>query len=365
MLASLTPAAAADIEAAQPPLFNLGDVVLVDTADAGAEHFDLGAVDLLDSGPLRGPPPSYPETRVRGFELLPPFRVGASPSLSLWSRQACGSISCEVASDSRYDPWGLADDENTNRELIRQRREYAELCAQGCIGPLPTERELRQAKLQMEAIGDNNRVAARYLAPKVAGDYIAIFGAGSQRSGLIETAVVPRLSDAKPVLIPPSQPVVRPPVPVSAPAPATAPEAPYIGKFDDSKRQTFGTGAEWHEYLSEKHGAENVEWTSGSGRTVGWPKDLPRPSADRLVKVPPPPRSKTFVPELVETAGPRPPGAVAHHVDPIGLAGADNGRTNGAWLLEPSHQRGHGQLNRAISSLPYGTEIRVRLEPSH
>ncbi len=107
LLASLAPAAAADTEIAEPALFNLGDVVLADTADADAEHFDLGPLTLVDLNHLRGPPPSYPETRVRGFELLPPFRVGPSPSLSLWSRQACGSISCELVSDSPEDPWGL------------------------------------------------------------------------------------------------------------------------------------------------------------------------------------------------------------------------------------------------------------------
>ena len=107
-LASLAPAAAADIEAEAPPFFNLGDVVLVDTADADAEHFGLGPLTLVDRNLLRGPPPSYPETRVRGFELLPPFRTGASPLLSLWSRQACGFSCLGLASDSRYDPWGLA-----------------------------------------------------------------------------------------------------------------------------------------------------------------------------------------------------------------------------------------------------------------
>jgi len=109
LLAPLAPVAAADVDAdaVELPRFNLGDVILVDTADAAAERFRLGPLELLEPAPLRGPPPRYPETRVRGFELLPPFRVGASPSLSLWSRQACGFSCGEVASDSRYDPWGL------------------------------------------------------------------------------------------------------------------------------------------------------------------------------------------------------------------------------------------------------------------
>lgn len=108
LLASLAPAAAGDFEAEESPRFNLGDVILADTTDADAERFDLGPLTLVDLNLLRGPPPSYPETRVGGFELLPPFRVGASASLSLWGRQACGFVCREVVSDSREDPWGLA-----------------------------------------------------------------------------------------------------------------------------------------------------------------------------------------------------------------------------------------------------------------
>jgi hypothetical protein len=104
-LASLAPAG---VEILEPPPFNLGDVVLAESELEREDRFNLGPLDLLGPASLRGPPPSYPETRVRGFELLPPFRVGASPTLSLWSRQACGSISCGLASDSRYDPWGLS-----------------------------------------------------------------------------------------------------------------------------------------------------------------------------------------------------------------------------------------------------------------
>lgn len=113
-LASLAPAqrldtsTAADSEIVDSPRFDLGDVVLVESALEHDERFGLGPLDPLGPTPLRGPPPSYPETRVRGFELLPPFRVGASPTLSLWPRQACGSISCELASDGPQDPWGLS-----------------------------------------------------------------------------------------------------------------------------------------------------------------------------------------------------------------------------------------------------------------
>jgi len=107
LLAPLAPAADTDVEITEAPLVDLGDVVLVERADADAEHFNLGPLTLVDLNLLRGPPPSYVETRVGGFELLPPFRVGASPTLSLWGRQTCGSFSCGLASDSRYDPWGL------------------------------------------------------------------------------------------------------------------------------------------------------------------------------------------------------------------------------------------------------------------
>jgi hypothetical protein len=113
LLASLAPSvrldqgAAATAETTKAPLFDLGDVVLVESALESEDRFGIGPVDLLGPTPLRGPPPSYPETRVGGFELLPPFRVGASARLSLWSRQACGFPCLGVVSDSRYDPWGL------------------------------------------------------------------------------------------------------------------------------------------------------------------------------------------------------------------------------------------------------------------
>ena len=107
LLASLAPAAAADVEITEALRFDLGDVDLVECELEHEERFDLGPLRLVDLNPLRGPPPSYPKTRVGGFELLPPFRVGASPSLSLWPRRACASISCGLVSDSPEDPWGL------------------------------------------------------------------------------------------------------------------------------------------------------------------------------------------------------------------------------------------------------------------
>ena len=112
-LAPLAPAArldtgaARDAEIAEPQRFDLGGLVFIESELEHEDGFGLGPLELLGPTPLRGPPPSYPETRVGGFELLPPFRVGPSASLSLWSRQACGSTSCELASDSPEDPWGL------------------------------------------------------------------------------------------------------------------------------------------------------------------------------------------------------------------------------------------------------------------
>ncbi len=106
-LASIAPAAVADVEAEEPRRFDLGDVILVERELGHEERLDLGPLTLVDLNLLRGPLSSYPETRVRGFELLPPFRVGASASLSLWPRRACGSISCGLVSDGPEDPWGL------------------------------------------------------------------------------------------------------------------------------------------------------------------------------------------------------------------------------------------------------------------
>ena len=124
LLAPLAPAGplesiVADVEPVEPLRFDLGDVVLV--TNPRHDHFRIGLADVVEPPVLRGPPlldgdPHQafelrdPETRIRGLELLPPFRIGASPTLSLWSRQACGFVCREVASDSRYDPWGLASD---------------------------------------------------------------------------------------------------------------------------------------------------------------------------------------------------------------------------------------------------------------
>ena len=121
LLASLAPAAplentATNAELKEPLRFDLGDVVLVESPRE--ERFRIGLADVVEPPALPAPPLldedlrqafelRDPETRIRGFELLPPFRIGASPSPSLWPRQACGFSCGEMASDSRYDPWGL------------------------------------------------------------------------------------------------------------------------------------------------------------------------------------------------------------------------------------------------------------------
>ncbi len=118
-------------------------------------------------------------------------------------------------------------------------------------------------------------------------------------------------------------------------------------------RQTMATGREWYNALSATYGAGNVEWTSGAGRTIQWPSQLPLPAAGtRLFRVQPPVRSGSFVGDLTGVAGPRPPGAIAHHVTPLQLNGLDNGALNGAWVLEPAHQAGHGMLTPIINSTP-------------
>ena len=119
-LASVAPAADADAEITEALRFNLGDVVLVERELGSEERFGLGPLDLLGPAPLRGPPRSYPETRVRGFELLPPFRVGASPTLSLWSHQACGFSCLGPVSDGPQDPWGLQSADVPIDEALRR-----------------------------------------------------------------------------------------------------------------------------------------------------------------------------------------------------------------------------------------------------
>jgi hypothetical protein len=52
--------------------------------------------------------------------------------------------------------------------------------------------------------------------------------------------------------------------------------------------------------------------------------------------------------------------AIAHHVQPLGLNGIDDGALNGSWEFKPFHQNGHTFLNGQVNDLPYGTEIRIK-----
>lgn len=103
----------------------------------------------------------------------------------------------------------------------------------------------------------------------------------------------------------------------------------------------MATGSEWYEHFAYKYGANNVDRVSGSGRTIDWPSELPLPATNSMIRVPPGPRSSSFVKQLESVAGARPSGGIAHHIQPLGIGGLDNGFTNGAWLFNPAHQLGH------------------------
>ena len=122
-------------------------------------------------------------------------------------------------------------------------------------------------------------------------------------------------------------------------------------------RQTFATGKEWYDYFAGKHGSQNVNWVSGSGRTVPWPRELPMPATTEMLRVAPGTRSSAFVSQLESVAGPRPTGAIAHHTQPLGLNGVDNGLINGSWVQGAAHQAGHSSVNSVVNSVPYGTWI--------
>jgi len=63
------------------------------------------------------------------------------------------------------------------------------------------------------------------------------------------------------------------------------------------------TGSEWYQHFATRYGAANVEWTSGSGRTLAWPRELPLPTNTQMFRVRPPKRSSTFITELESVAG--------------------------------------------------------------
>jgi RHS repeat-associated protein len=136
-------------------------------------------------------------------------------------------------------------------------------------------------------------------------------------------------------------------------------EAPAPASMSATHR-TFTTGSEWYEFFSQTYGAGNVEWTSGSGRTMAWPTELPLPTNTQMFRVRPAARSRAFVSDsdLETVAGPRPLEGIAHHNQPLGLNGVDNGVLNGSWQFE-LHQPGHDKINIFVNQLPYGTEIRI------
>jgi len=120
------------------------------------------------------------------------------------------------------------------------------------------------------------------------------------------------------------------------------------------------TGREWYDQFAQQYGAQNVEWASGSGRTITWPAGAPIPQAERMFRVRPETRSSTFAAELESVAGPRPPDSAAHHVQFLQLNGVDNGMINGAWARNPLHNQWHGVTTPQINAVPYGTEIILR-----
>ena len=137
-------------------------------------------------------------------------------------------------------------------------------------------------------------------------------------------------------------------------------ECPAAAAAADAGGQTFATGKEWYDYYAGKYGAQNVEWTSGSGRTLTWPRELPMPASTEMLRVSPGPRGSGFVFDLESVAGPRPLGAIANHTQPLGLNGVDNGLINGSWVDAAAHQAGHGALNSVVNSVPYGTMIIIK-----
>jgi hypothetical protein len=122
-------------------------------------------------------------------------------------------------------------------------------------------------------------------------------------------------------------------------------------------RQTFATGKEWYDHLAGQYGAQNVDWVSGSGKTMAWPSELPIPATTEMLRVAPGTRNPAFVSQVESVAGARPTGAIAHHTQPLGLNGVDNGLINGSWVQGAAHQAGHSAVNSVVNSVSYGTWI--------
>lgn len=80
-LSALERALIPDADVTEAPLFTLGDVVLDDTERE--QRFGLGPMQLVDVEAVRGPPASYPETRIRAFAFLGSTLIGVSHGVSL------------------------------------------------------------------------------------------------------------------------------------------------------------------------------------------------------------------------------------------------------------------------------------------
>lgn len=87
-------------------LFEPGGTTLVE-ADEHASFHPLQGVELIDTESRRGPPVSYPETRVWVIEVLGTTFVGEASGLSVELRPACSAFSCGVVSGNGKDPLGL------------------------------------------------------------------------------------------------------------------------------------------------------------------------------------------------------------------------------------------------------------------
>jgi hypothetical protein len=94
-LAALERALVPAADVTEAPLFTLGDVVLAETERH--ERFGLGPLTLVDVEARRGPPPSYPETRIRAFAFLGSTLIGVERGVSLDLRPACARFSLGLA----------------------------------------------------------------------------------------------------------------------------------------------------------------------------------------------------------------------------------------------------------------------------
>ena len=123
-VATLDLAAALDIATPEPlddaPRFALGEASLL--AESRPERFHLAGAELLIEEPRRGPPLSYPETRVRGFDFLGQEVIGVFRGVNLelhWGYGEFGLGNAEGKGVSLYafvgnrpnefnDPMGLS-----------------------------------------------------------------------------------------------------------------------------------------------------------------------------------------------------------------------------------------------------------------